>query len=345
MSAPPSNFEAAFDSVPAEVVGWESPLARASKSDDCWHRTLAIGSVGVDLEAITDARVAGPVQLVGFTDGIYVSLRRTEVMTSTVKEIINQLERRRQRLRSWVTQGSHPLVIDQVRDAHAALGAMAGILGEMAPAMSRLLVDAIDNEQRMQSLREEQKVRDKERARQLRADAETEEDKVHAEFLKTTAQTYEHSVDVPDMSDVRVAGVLLTASKLYRAAEQVSRARDAEAIKTLGLKSVSTAAKWALKLTPIRQEDLQDLKEAWEGLKAITGPLDDATAILEAGKMRTGQVKAASSLFERLQVVRELAEEWSRTALNSPFLAEAIKVESADAALRNRFDRSKAEWT
>jgi len=78
-------------------------------------------------------------------------------MTSTVKEIINQLEKRRQRLRSWVTQDSHPLVIDQVRDAHAALGAMAGILGEMAPAMSRLLVDAIDNEQRMQSLREEQK--------------------------------------------------------------------------------------------------------------------------------------------------------------------------------------------
>src|SRR4051794_4727374 len=40
--------------VPAEVVGWESPLARASKSDDCWRRTLAIGFVGVDLQAITD---------------------------------------------------------------------------------------------------------------------------------------------------------------------------------------------------------------------------------------------------------------------------------------------------
>lgn len=266
-------------------------------------------------------------------------------MSNTVPGIVKLLEQRRKRLRSWVTRDSHPLVIDQVRHAHAALGAMAGILNEMAPALSRLLVDNIDKEQQIRALREEQKVRDKERARQLRIEAQAEGDREHAESLETLARTYENSIDVPDTSDLRVAGVLLTASKLYRTADQVSRSRDAEAIKTLGLKALSTAGKWALKVTPIRQEDLQDLKDAWEALKTITEPLDDATAILEAGKMRAGQAKAASSLFERLQVVRELAEAWSRTALNEPFLAEAINVDDATAALSDRLHRSHQDWT
>jgi soluble cytochrome b562 len=266
-------------------------------------------------------------------------------MSNTVGEIVNLLEKRRQRLRSWVAPDSHPLVISQVRDAYAALGAMTGVLDEMAPALSRLLVDAIGLEQQARSMREEQKVRDKEKARQLRHQAQAEDEPEHAAFLETLARSYENSIDIPDMSDVRVAGVLLTASKLYRAADQVSRSRDAEAIKTLGLKALSTAGKWALKLTPIRQEDLQDLKDAWETLKTITEPLDDATAILEAGKMRVAQAKAASSLFERLQVVRELAQAWCRAALKEPFLAEAINVDDAEAALTDRLHRSRQEWT
>jgi len=236
-------------------------------------------------------------------------------MSNTVPEIVNRLEKRRKRLRSWVTKDSHPLVVAQVRDAHGALGAMAGILNDMEPALSRLLIDTIDKEQQMRVLRDEQKARDKQKARQLRIEAKAEGDREHAEFLETLARTYENSIDVPDTSDLRAAGVLLTARKLYRTADQVSRSRDAEAIKTLGLKTLSTAGKWALKLTPIRLEDLQDLKDAWEALKTIKEPLDDATAILEAGKMRRGQAKAASSLFERLEVVRELAEAWSQDSV------------------------------
>ena len=45
-------------------------------------------------------------------------------MSNTVPEIVNRLEKRRKRLRSWVTKDSHPLVVAQVRDAHGALGAM-----------------------------------------------------------------------------------------------------------------------------------------------------------------------------------------------------------------------------
>ncbi len=265
-------------------------------------------------------------------------------MGSTVAEIAELLKKRRQRLRSWVAQDAHPIVIAQVRDAYAALGAMTEILVEMAPALSSLLVDAAGQEQQMRKLREEQKVRDQERARQLRVLAQAEGDRQYAEMQETLARSLESSIDVPDVSDVWAAGVLLTASKLYRSADQVSRSRDVEAIKTLGLKTLSTAGKWALKLTPIRQEDLKDLKDAWEALEAITKPLDDATAILEAGKMRAGQAKAASSLFERLQVVQELAESWSRTALTEPFLAEAMNVDDAAAALRDRLHRSQKEW-
>jgi hypothetical protein len=266
------------------------------------------------------------------------------VMSNTVAEIVNLLDKRRERLRGWVEQDSHPLVIDRVRDAHAALGAMTAILKEMAPALSRLLIDSIDAEQRMQSLRDAQRMRDQAKARQSRLDAQAEEDPEQAALLEIVAKAHERGVDAPDLSEVWAAGVLLTASKLYRTADQVSRSRDAEAIKTLGLKALGTAGKWALKLTPVRQEDLQDLKDIWDALKTLKEPLDDATAILEAGKLRAGQAKAASSLFERLQVVQEVAEAWCRTALEAPFLADAIEVDDPAAALRDRLQRSRQEW-
>ena len=57
------------------------------------------------------------------------------------------------------------------------------------------------------------------------------------------------------------AGTLLTAAKLYGSADQVSRARDAEAIKTLGLKAVTTAGKWALKLTPAMVEWINSVNQ------------------------------------------------------------------------------------
>ena len=266
-------------------------------------------------------------------------------MSATPREIGNLLQKRRRRMRSWVKQDAHPLVIEPLRDAWAALGAMAGILGEIAPALSRLLVDATDTEQRLRRVYAQQKERDTEKARELRQQAQDEEDEEQAALLELLARSYENSLDIPDMSDVRAAGVLLTASKLYRTADQVSRSRDAEAIRTLGLKAVTTAGKWALKFTPIRQEDLQDLKDAWEALKTVTEPLDDATAILEAGKLRKGQAQAASSLFERLQVIRELAEGWCRAALQEPFFAEAIGVDDAEAALQGRLQRSRQDWT
>jgi len=266
-------------------------------------------------------------------------------MSSSVLEIVDRLEARRKRVRSWVAEDSHPLVIAQVRDAYAALGAMTGILNDMAPALSGLLVDADSREQQMQSLREVQTALDKEKASQLRDEAKTEEDPEQAEFLETLARIYDHSIDIPDMSQVRAAGVLLTASKLYRTADQVSRSRDAEAIKTLGLKTLSTAGKWALKLTPVRQEDLKDLKDAWEALMTIVEPLDDVAATLEAGKMRAIQAEAASSLFRRLQVIRELSEAWSLTALQEPFLAKAIRCDDAAGALSVRLQRSHQEWT
>ena len=45
-------------------------------------------------------------------------------MSAKPRDISDLLQKRRQRIRSWVTQDSHPLVVDQVREAHAALGAM-----------------------------------------------------------------------------------------------------------------------------------------------------------------------------------------------------------------------------
>ena len=265
-------------------------------------------------------------------------------MSAKPRDISELLQKRRQRIRSWVKQDSHPLVVDQVREAHAALGAMDQLLREIAPSMSRLLVDSKNREQELQLERDEQKKRNQDKARQLRLEAQQEQDPEHAEFLEAMARSYEFHIDLPDTSDLRFAGTLLTAAKLYGSADQVSRSRDAEAIKTLGLKAVTTAGKWALKLTPIRQEDLQDLKEAWEALKDLTEPLDDLTAVLEAGKLRRSQVDAASSLFERLQMIRELAEAWCRVALQEPFFAQAIGVDDVDAAWQERLQRARQDW-
>lgn len=264
-------------------------------------------------------------------------------MSTPPAEIGELLQKRRQRVRSWVRPDAHPLVAGQVNEACAALGAMAGMLGETAPALSRLLIVSNGQEQQLRLIHAQHKARDIEKACQLRQQAQAEEDEEQAALLESLARTYELAIDVPDMSDVRAAGVLLTASKLYRSAEQVSRSQDAAAIRTLGLKAATTAGKWALKLTPVRHEDLQDLKEVWEALKTLKEPLDDATAILEAGRLRRGQAEAASSLFERLQVIRELAEGWCRTALQEPFFAEAIGVEDAETALQDRLQRSRQD--
>lgn len=266
-------------------------------------------------------------------------------MTAKPRDISDLLQKRRQRLQSWVRQDSHPLVVHQVREAHAALGAMDQLLRDIAPSMSRLLVDSKNRERELQLEREDQKKRNQEKAHQLRLEAQQEQDLEHAELLEALARSYEFHIDLPDTSDLRFAGTLLTAAKLYGSADQVSRSRDAEAIKTLGLKAVTTAGKWALKLTPIRQEDLQDLKEAWEALKDLTEPLDDLTAVLEAGKLRRSQVDAASSLFERLQVIRELAEAWCRVALQEPFFSEAIGVHDVDAAWQESLQRSRQDWS
>jgi soluble cytochrome b562 len=264
-------------------------------------------------------------------------------MSTPPGEIGELLQKRRQRVRSWVRPDAHPLVAGPVNEACAALDAMAGMLGEISPALSRLLIESIGQEQQLRLIHAQQKARDIEKARQLRLQAQAEADEEQAALLESLARTYELAIDMPDMSDVRAAGVLLTASKLYRSAEQVSRSQDAAAIKTLGLKAVTTAGKWALKLTPVRHEDLQDLKDVWEALKTLKEPLDDATAILEAGRLRSGQAKAASSLFERLQVIRELAEGWCRAALQEPFFAEAIGVEHAETALQDRLQRARLD--
>lgn len=92
------------------------------------------------------------------------------------------------------------------------------------------------------------KKRNQEKARQFRLEAQQEEDLEHAQQLEAMARNYGCHIDIPDMSDLRFAGTLLTAVKLYGTADQVSRSRDAEAIKTLGLKAATTAGKWALKL-------------------------------------------------------------------------------------------------
>jgi hypothetical protein len=269
--------------------------------------------------------------------------REDRIMSTTPKEIGELLRKRRRRMRSWLTPDSHPLVVAQVGEACAALGAMAGLLGEISPALSRLLIESIGQEQQLRLIHAQQKERDIEKARQLRLQAQDETDEEQAALLESLARSYELAIDMPDMSELRAAGVLLTASKLYRSAEQVSRSRDAAAIKTLGLKAATTAGKWALKLTPVRHEDLQDLKAVWEALKTLKEPLDDTTAVLEAGRLRIGQAKAASSLFERLQVIRELAEGWCQAALQEPFLAEAIGVEDAQTALQDRLQRARQE--
>src|SRR5690606_28077272 len=47
--------------------------------------------------------------------------RRSEgqAMTAKPRDISALLQKRRQRLQSWVMQDSHPLVVHQVREAHA----------------------------------------------------------------------------------------------------------------------------------------------------------------------------------------------------------------------------------
>jgi hypothetical protein len=63
-------------------------------------------------------------------------------MSTPPAEIGELLQKRRQRVRSWVRPDAHPLVAGQVHEACAALGAMAGMLGETAPALSRLLIES-----------------------------------------------------------------------------------------------------------------------------------------------------------------------------------------------------------
>ena len=92
-------------------------------------------------------------------------------MTAKPRDISDLLQKRRQRLQSWVMQDSHPLVVHQVREAHAALGAMDQLLRDIAPSMSRLLVDSKNRGQELQLEREDQKKRNQEKAHQLRLEA------------------------------------------------------------------------------------------------------------------------------------------------------------------------------
>jgi len=275
-------------------------------------------------------------------------------MAAAIDDIVRRLNQRRQKLRSLVDLQAHPTVVTQTRAAFDSLGAMLGGLQEAAPLLTRQLVD--QKAKLLQQADEEERQREADHAEavRLRQAAEAEDDEEQAAQLDFMASSYERSAERTGSADWQwqlwLTGSALTLGNLLQAADEVASYRDAEAQRSLAKTAAGQVGKWALKLTPVRHEDLQDFKDAWEMLKKFTEPGEDVVATLEAAGLRQAQAKAASSLFEHLDRLAGVALEWCRQLQHEPFVASAMGSSGAtpaarEAALQARLQRAAADWT
>lgn len=101
--------------------------------------------------------------------------------------------------------------------------------------------------------------------------------------------------------------------------------------------------------TIIRKEDIEDFVELWNALKKIITPGKDVVTILESSKLRTAQVKVATSLLGRLDLITDAATEWCRHALEHPVLSIALGIDrtsqaDVQATLLARLDKLSGDW-
>lgn len=275
-------------------------------------------------------------------------------MAAPIDDIVRRLNQRRQKLRRMVDAQAHPTVVTQTRAAFDSLGAMLDGLQEAAPLLTRQLLEQKATLLRQADEEERQREDDRAEAARLRKTADEEDDEEHAALLDVLARSYERSAERTGSADWQwqmwLTGSALTLRHLRQAADEVASYRDAEAQRSLARTAAGQVGKWALKLTPVRHEDLQDFKDAWEMLKKFTEPGEDVVSTLEAAGLRHAQAKAASSLFGHLDMLAGVALEWCRQLQNEPFVASAMGSSGAtpaarEAALQARLQRAAADWT